>query len=314
MPWFNVDDSAHSHPKMIKAGNAAIGLWMRCGSYVAQHLTDGIVPGPIAEMYGTTPQIRKLLAAGLWHAAGHGCKSCPQPAGGDYYMHDYERSGNPKRADVEQRRAKAADKKRRQRAGGTTPGGDSRANRSLFDDDPETNRDGIDDDSTSFPPPHFEEDAGHGVASRGDSLGTSRARAPLHSNPLPNRGVEERELPAGSSGRAHEPTPSLIPTDWQPSDDDVRAAQLARADAGREQLTPRQLDEVTRKFVRRQLDDQRRAVAWGGRWQQWAENERIEPDGGGVVVPFKPGGAQQQTRGQQQRDGLARLMQQTGEV
>lgn len=32
MPWFVVDDSAHSHPKFIKAGNAAVGLWMRCGS------------------------------------------------------------------------------------------------------------------------------------------------------------------------------------------------------------------------------------------------------------------------------------------
>ena len=35
MPWFIVDDSAHSHPKLIKAGNSAVGLWMRCGSYAA---------------------------------------------------------------------------------------------------------------------------------------------------------------------------------------------------------------------------------------------------------------------------------------
>lgn len=107
MPWFNVDDKAHSHPKMIKAGNAAVGLWLRCGSYVAQHLTDGVVPGLVADMYGTTPQISKLVKVGLWHPHGHICPSCPQPAEGDYYMHDYHdrTNGNPLRAEVEQRRS-----------------------------------------------------------------------------------------------------------------------------------------------------------------------------------------------------------------
>lgn len=319
MPWFNVDDSAHSHPKMIKAGNAAVGLWMRCGSYVAQHLTDGIVPGLVAAMYGTAPQIKKLTAVGLWHATGHDCPSCPQPPAGDYCMHDYARNGNPTRAEVERRRAKAADKKRKQRASGGAgddPGRPPR-NPSLFDDDPQTDREGIDDDSDSFSPPDSDEYAGQRGMSPGDSPGTSRARDPLQSTPLPKRGVAERENGAGSSGRAPEPAHSLIPNDWAPSEEDVAAAQLARSDAGREQLTQQQLVAVTRKFVRRQLDDRRRAAAWGGRWQQWAENERTES---GVVVPFDPGahahgrGREQQTKGQQQREGLARLMQQTGEV
>ncbi|MGW7248845.1 hypothetical protein [Streptomyces decoyicus] len=315
MPWFNVDDSAHSHPKMIKAGNAAVGLWMRCGSYVAQHLTDGIVPGLLAEMYGTAPQIKKLMAVGLWHAIGHDCLSCPQPPAGDYYMHDYTRNGNPLRAEVEQRRAKAAEKKRKQRAGGG-PGGRPPRNPSLFDDDPETNHEGIDDDSGSFPPSDSDEYAGQEDLSPGDSAGTSRARVPLHSAPLPKRGVAERENGAGRSERAPEPALSLISADWQPSEEDVAAAQLARSDAGREQLTQQQIDAVTRKFVRRQLDDQRTAAAWGGRWQQWAENERTEP-AGGVVVAFDAHahgrGPSAQTKGQQQREGLARLMQQTGE-
>lgn len=86
----------------------------------------------------------------------------------------------------------------------------------------------------------------------------------------------------------------------------MQAAQLARNDAGREQLTPQQLGDVTRKFVRRMADDGVRAAGFGGRWQQWAERERIEPaqTPGGVVVPFAQ---QSMTKSQQQRAGLDRL-------
>lgn len=276
MPWFNVDDSAHGHPKIIRAGNAAFGLWARCGSYVAQHLTDGIVPGPVAEMYGSAPQIKKLVSVGLWHASGHGCASCPQPGPGDFYMHDYTSNGNPMRAEVLAKRARAAEKKRRQREEFEARNARRSPRRqppppdgpSLFDDDP-----------GSFPTPDFREDAGQDDVSRGDS-------------------------PAPSPGTAPRP----IPADWTPSHDDVQAAQIARSDADRDPLTTEQLDLVTRKFVRRQLDDRRTAASWGGRWRQWAENERTD-DGaaGGVVVQF---GQQSKTKGQQQREGLARLLQQ----
>ncbi|MET9816547.1 hypothetical protein [Streptomyces sp. NPDC006355] len=303
MPWFNVDDKAHSHPKMIKAGNAAVGLWLRCGSYVAQHLTDGVVPGLVADMYGTAPQISKLVKVGLWHPHGHICPSCPQPAEGDYYMHDYAANGNPLRAEVEQRRQRAAAKKRRQRGGGSDdgPGGPSR-NRSLFDDDPGAIGDEFDDDSPAKDAPDFDDAAGHAGMSPGDGAGTSRARAPLPSNPLPKRGVEEREKSAGSA-RASEPALSPITADWQPSEDDVAAAQLARVDAGRQQLTDEQLAEVTRKFVRRMTADGRTAAAWGARWQEWAERER--PEQHDNVVPFAGPGARAHgrgpTRGEQQR-------------
>ncbi|MBQ1122607.1 hypothetical protein [Streptomyces sp. B15] len=117
MTWFAVDDRAHSHPKIMAASNAAVGLWVRCGSYVAQHLTDGVVPGSVARMYGSAVQIRKLVAVGLWHAHGHDCGSCPQPPEGDYVMHDYATpgSGNQTRSEVEARKKREAEKKRRQR-------------------------------------------------------------------------------------------------------------------------------------------------------------------------------------------------------
>ncbi|MFJ8855270.1 hypothetical protein [Streptomyces sp. NPDC102437] len=290
---------------MMRAKNAAVGLWMRVGSYVAQHLTDGHVPGPVATMYGSTPQISKLLAVGLWHEHGHTCTRCPAVRPGDYFMHDYRESGNPSRAEVLARRKRAADKKAKQRAAQTGSG--STENPSLFDEESSANRDGFDEETDANPDQDSDDSAGHGDVSLGDSSGTSRARVPLHSTPLLKEGAEEREGSAGSGARAHEPALSLIPADWAPSTDDVRAAQLARLDSGREQLTPQQLDVVTRKFVRRMTDDGRTAAAWGGRWRQWAENERIEqqPAAGGVVVPFA-GGAQQ-TKGQQQRAGLAAL-------
>ncbi|WP_329032222.1 hypothetical protein OIE71_04585 [Streptomyces sp. NBC_01725] len=314
MPFFVVDDGAHSHPKMMHAGNAAIGLWMRVGSYVAQHLTDGHVPGAVATMYGSAPQIRKLVAATLWHEHGHTCPRCPQPRPGDYFMHDYRVSGNRSRAEVLASRERAAEKKRQQRAGargGRRSGSDSDANQLGFEYESQTNHDGFEDDSSSNLPPDSDEFAGHGDVSPGDSPGTSRARVPLHSTPLHKEGAEEREVRTGSGARAPEPALSLIPADWEPSHDDVQAGQLARAAAGRDPLTVEQLDQVTRKFVRRQLDDRRTAAAWGGRWRQWAENERVEQHAGGVVVPFTGSQQQAKTKGQQQREGLARLMQQT---
>ncbi|MCX4705678.1 hypothetical protein [Streptomyces sp. NBC_01373] len=302
MPWFVIDDSAHMHPKIVAATNAGFGLWSRCGSYASQHLTDGIVPGVIAKMYGSKPQVSKLVAAGLWHEHGHTCShpKCRQPAPGDYYMHDYL-VYNPSRREVTARREREAEKKRKWRAEQ-----ESRANRSGNDDDPNANREGIDGDSSTNRERKNHDAAGQGDASQGDDEGT-RARA-FPSPPLPSQeGGEGREPSAGSRGRASEPALSLIAADWQPSSDDVRAAQLARSDAGREQLSPQQIDTVTRKFVRRMADDQVRAAGFGGRWVQWAERERTEPAGSlGSNVVQLPG----MTRSQQQRAGLDRLRQQ----
>ncbi|MEW1867009.1 hypothetical protein AB0420_02225 [Streptomyces caelestis] len=237
MPWFVIDDNSHMHPKFVAAKNAALGLWVRAGGYSAQHLTDGIVPGVIAKMYGTPAQVRRLVEVGLWHEHGHTCPhpKCPSPQPGDYAIHDYL-DYNPTRAQVQERRDREADKKRRYRA---------RAEQLPLDE------------PADAPPP-----------------------------PRPRRD-EQQPIPAG----------------WQPTEQDVEAAQLARADAGQPQLTPQQLANLTRRFVRRMADDQQRAAAWGGRWQQWAERERAEqPAPGGNVVQLGV-----MTKSQQQRAGLDRL-------
>lgn len=111
MPWFKIDDSAHSHPKFMRAGNAALGLWLRCGSYSAQHLLEGFVPKDIVKPFkGTPAQVQKLIDAGLWHDAGHDCKRCPQPASG-YMIHDFFEGGrNTTRAQHEANKKGAAER------------------------------------------------------------------------------------------------------------------------------------------------------------------------------------------------------------
>ena len=72
MPWFRIDDHFHHHPKVTRAGNAAVGLWVRAGSYSSAYLTDGHVPlGAVREM-GTKREIDALVEARLWVPNGDG--------------------------------------------------------------------------------------------------------------------------------------------------------------------------------------------------------------------------------------------------
>jgi hypothetical protein len=169
MPWFRIDDKAHSHPKLIKAGNAALGLWLRCGAYAAQHLTDGIVPGVVAELYGSKPQAAKLVKAGLWHEHGHDCPSaCPDPAPGDYVFHDFLDDGrNTSRARHEAEKKKARDRQAKHREGAREDGnGDRKAdekNNFTFDSSSKKS------ESASEKSTLFDSVAGHEHESRRDA-------------------------------------------------------------------------------------------------------------------------------------------------
>lgn len=66
MTWFKVDHHFSSHPAVWKAGDSAMGLWLRLGCWLAtfpQRLD--VIPVEIAKHYGTKTQIRRLLEAGL---------------------------------------------------------------------------------------------------------------------------------------------------------------------------------------------------------------------------------------------------------
>ncbi|MFE6489775.1 mucin-2, partial [Streptomyces sp. NPDC057757] len=90
-----------------------MGLWLRAGAYAAQHLTEGRVPAVVAAMFGTGPQIARLVKTGLWHEAGHTCPRC-RPVDDGYLMHDFL-AYNPTRLAVEDTRRREAERKQRGR-------------------------------------------------------------------------------------------------------------------------------------------------------------------------------------------------------
>ena len=85
MPRFQVDDKFHGDPAVVRAGTAAFGLYIRCGTYVAEHLLDGHVPTEIAAQYGTPEWIKKLTDVRLWEI---------EPGGQSYNMPLYFEHGN----------------------------------------------------------------------------------------------------------------------------------------------------------------------------------------------------------------------------
>lgn len=115
MVWFKVDDDFHCHPKAIAAGNAAVGLWIRCCSWAAQQQSDGIVPKEVARMYGTVPQIEKLIKVGLWHQRGHDCPRCEPFDDDSYAIHEFLQR-NPSRDATRNARESKANRQAKWRA------------------------------------------------------------------------------------------------------------------------------------------------------------------------------------------------------
>lgn len=73
MPWFRVDDTLATHPKVFRAGNSALGLWVRAGSWAMQQLTDGYVPTPmVSALGGSGADADALVSAGLWSRSSAG--------------------------------------------------------------------------------------------------------------------------------------------------------------------------------------------------------------------------------------------------
>jgi hypothetical protein len=117
VPWFKIDEGFHSHPKVIAAGNEAVGLYVRCGAYAAEHLTDGFIPEDIAVLYGAAhtgsrrnertgkPETlaETLVKTKLWRRTR-----------GGWRMPDYL-DYNPSKEAVDKERKQAAERQRRRR-------------------------------------------------------------------------------------------------------------------------------------------------------------------------------------------------------
>lgn len=66
MTLLKINSQTLSHPKIMLAGNAAVGLWMRLASWaVRYHPGDWRVPGELVRSYSTPVQLRRMVAAGL---------------------------------------------------------------------------------------------------------------------------------------------------------------------------------------------------------------------------------------------------------
>lgn len=112
MTWFKVDDSFHSHPKVLAASAAALGLWVVAGSWSGANLSDGFVPDHVLPrlLPGSVELARELVAVGLWRRAR-----------GGYRFHDWSEF-NPKREAVEAERRAARERMRNLREQRKTAG------------------------------------------------------------------------------------------------------------------------------------------------------------------------------------------------
>jgi hypothetical protein len=97
MSWFRLDDKFHSNAKVMAAGNAAVGLYARCGTWCADHGKEGVIPSYVAHAYGSKREIATLIATRLWVEVDEG-----------YKMPDYL-DFNLSNDEVEDRRAKRAE-------------------------------------------------------------------------------------------------------------------------------------------------------------------------------------------------------------
>lgn len=97
MPYFPVDDDMAFHPKILAAGNEAIGMWTRAGALCKKHATGGFVSTETARALGPKRTADRLVAAGLWVVVE-----------GGYRFHDWEQQAGNSDAETERKRADRA--------------------------------------------------------------------------------------------------------------------------------------------------------------------------------------------------------------
>lgn len=106
MTWFRVDDTLAFHAKTMSAGVAAMGLWVKAGSWSSSTLTDGFIAEHMVPALsdGQTELSDRLVTSGLWDRVP-----------GGYQFHEWAQR-NPTRKQVEHARQKEADRKAEWRA------------------------------------------------------------------------------------------------------------------------------------------------------------------------------------------------------
>lgn len=109
MAWFKIDDTFHSHPKVRRAGAAAVGVWATAGAFSSAYKADGFVPLWWVQGWGKTgtTAARKLVEVGLWDEA-------EQDGETGYQFHDWA-DYQPTSEEIERDREAARERQRRSR-------------------------------------------------------------------------------------------------------------------------------------------------------------------------------------------------------
>lgn len=94
MPWGKIDDTLDFHPKVMDAGNEAMGLWVRALAYSCRLLTDGFIKDSAVGALQGAEIAQQLVDAGLWIRVD-----------GGYQFKDWDHY-QPSAADTKEQRAK----------------------------------------------------------------------------------------------------------------------------------------------------------------------------------------------------------------
>jgi hypothetical protein len=291
MAWFALDDGFDTHPKVRKAGNAAVGLFVRLGVHATRHLTEGHLDGDIVRRYGTEPNVRKLIAVGMLHPHGHDCLRCDQPAEGGYVIHDYL-DYNKSRAQIEAAREAA---RKRQNRGRET----ARSNRESRVSEPVSSSIPLRNGSDSAPnrvrnDPLFDDGpAGQGGMSRRD---THEGVTVVPSPPLPSHNYDVADVGGGSTRSSAADLDALAPTPIEV--DGFQLTDAMRRWALQTFGPHLNIDHATAQFVSHYRSTGARRKSWPDAWQKWirddakrATERATRPTQGAFLVPL-PGGGQ----------------------
>lgn len=106
--WAKLDDTAHSHPKLLAAIGtrpiAPLELWTLAMSYGSAYATGGQIPSSwVARFKGGAKAAAKLVEVGLWHDAPEG-----------WAFHDWE-DYQPSPDEIEKKREQSRRRQRERR-------------------------------------------------------------------------------------------------------------------------------------------------------------------------------------------------------
>lgn len=288
MPWFALDDGFDTHPKVRKAGNAAVGLFVRLGVHATRHLTEGHLDGDIVRSYGTEPNVRKLIAVGMLHAHSHDCPRCLQPAEGDFVIHDYL-DYNKSRAQIEAARENA---RKRQNRGRET----ARSNRNARAFEPESgsnpSRNGSDSarNRVGNDPLFDDGPAGQDDMSRRD---THEGVTGVPSPPLPSQPYGTADVGGDSAGSEAPDLDHLAPTPIEIDGFQLTDSMRRWAHATYPGLD---IEHSTAQFESHYRSTGARRKSWPDAWQKWVRDDAKRaaqrgqtPAQGAFLLPL-PGG------------------------